>query len=91
MLTFLDFYDIIHSLAVIGLLGLIAAFSFLKRRNAVSKWTITIKLVKKNYGATLRNNVSVGTATLETPSRNFTIGTNANRIIKSLVATCTTV
>ena len=35
--------------------------------------------------------VSHGTDTLETPSRNFTIGTKATRIIKSLVATCTTV
>ena len=35
--------------------------------------------------------VSHGTDTLETPSRNFTIGTNATRIIRSLVATCTTV
>src|SRR5574344_928543 len=33
--------------------------------------------------------VSQGTDTLLTPSKNFTIGTNATRIIKSLVATCT--
>ena len=35
--------------------------------------------------------VSHGTDTLETPSRNFTMGTNATRIMRSLVATCTTV
>ena len=36
-------------------------------------------------------NVSHGTDTFETPSKNLTIGTKATRIIRSFVATCTTV
>ena len=40
---------------------------------------------------TLRNSVLYGTVTFDTPRRNFTMGTNATRIIRSLVATCTTV
>ena len=39
----------------------------------------------------LINNVLYGTTTFETPSKNFTIGTKANKMIRSFVATCTTV
>ena len=39
---------------------------------------------------TLRNNVLYGTETFETPSKNFTVGTNATRMIRSFVATCFT-
>ena len=38
-----------------------------------------------------KNNVSQGTVTFDIPNKNFTIGTNAISIIKSLVATWTTV
>ena len=47
----------------------------------------TYPLLYNSYAAI----VTSGTATLETPKRNFTIGTNATRIIRSFVATCTTV
>ena len=36
---------------------------------------------------TLINNVLYGTTTLDTPNKNFTIGTKASKMIKSFVAT----
>lgn len=71
--------------------------------NVVSKYSLPFRFVTVSLVAippirgittkriTLTKRVLYGTITLETPSRNFTIGTKAIRMMRSFVATCTTV
>lgn len=71
--------------------------------NTFSKYSVPLRRVTKTRvrmppangittnSTTLRISVSKGTLTLDTPSRNFTMGTKATRIMMSFVATYTTV
>ena len=59
----------------------------------ITRYRVAIPAVKGITTNNTTDNISVshGTNTLLTPNKNFTIGINATRIIKSFVATCTTV
>ena len=59
----------------------------------VTKYRVSIPPARGITTNSTTDNISVshGTNTFETPSRNFTMGTNATGIMRSLVATCTTV